>query len=112
VNVPILGTALGSWCGPVYVRVAITLVKVSLMVLVSPGRSSWKGDHGMTLRDRLRDRNTLMRVGFAALLLGNLVHWFLHPPAAFGQGLVDATFGLLIGISIGCLLASLRRTDR
>jgi hypothetical protein len=64
------------------------------------------------LKARLKDRSTLMRIGFGCLLLGNLSHWFLHPTAAFGQDLVDATFGLLIGISIGCLLASLRRTDR
>ncbi len=66
----------------------------------------------MILKDRLKDRSTLMRIGLVCLLLGNLSHWFLHPTAAFGQGLVDATFGLLIGISIGCLLASLRRTER
>jgi hypothetical protein len=65
----------------------------------------------MSLRNRLKDRSTLMRIGLVCLLLGNLSHWFLPPTAAFGQGLVDATFGLLIGISIGCLLASLRRTD-
>jgi hypothetical protein len=65
----------------------------------------------MTLRNRLKDHSTLMRIGLVCLLLGNLSHWFLRPTAAFGQDLVDGTFGLLIGISIGCLLASLRRTD-
>ena len=66
----------------------------------------------MNLGNRLKDRTTLMRIGLVCLVLGNLSHWFLHPTAAFGQGMVDATFGFLMGISIGCILASLRRTER
>jgi len=65
----------------------------------------------MSLRNRLKDRGTLMRIGLACLLLGNLSRWFLRPTAAFGQGMVDATFGFLIGLSIGCLLVSLRRRE-
>jgi len=65
----------------------------------------------MFLRNRLKDRKTLMNIGLVCLILGNAAHWFLHPTARFGQGLVDGTFGLLIGISIGCLLMSLRRTE-
>jgi hypothetical protein len=66
----------------------------------------------MILGNRLKDRSSLMRIGLVCLLLGNVSHWFLHPTATFGQGLVDATFGLLMGISIGCILASLRRAVR
>jgi hypothetical protein len=66
----------------------------------------------MSLRNRLKDRSTLMRIGLVCLLLGNLVHLFARPTPIFGQGLIDATFGFLIGVSIATLLASLRKTDR
>jgi hypothetical protein len=66
----------------------------------------------MSLKDRLGHRNTMMRIGFACLLAGNLVHWFLRPGSRLGQDLVDGVFGLLIGLTIGCLLVSLRLPDR
>ena len=66
----------------------------------------------MSLKDRLGDRNTMMRIGFACLIAGNLVHWFLRPSGRFGQDVVDGVFGLLIGLTIGCLLVSLRLRDR
>jgi hypothetical protein len=65
----------------------------------------------MVLKNRLKDRNTMMRIGLVCLVLANLAHWFLRPSARFGQGLVDGTFGLLMGLSIGCLLMSLRQTE-
>jgi hypothetical protein len=65
----------------------------------------------MTFRDRF-NRNPLMSIGMLSLLFGNLAHSFLHPTAHFGQSLIDGVFGLLIGISIACNLASLRRTAR
>jgi hypothetical protein len=66
----------------------------------------------MTLKDRLKDRNTMMRVGLLCLLAANLVHWFLRPSGRLAQDVVDGVFGLLIGLTIGCLLVSFRLTDR
>jgi hypothetical protein len=65
----------------------------------------------MFLKNRLKDRKTLTQVGLVFLILGNAAHFFLRPTERFGQGLVDGVFGLLIGLSIGCLLLSLRRTE-
>lgn len=66
----------------------------------------------MNLRNRLNDGNTLRSIGLVSLILASLSRWFLHPTAGFGQGLIDGTTGLLYGVSIGCLLLSLRRTNR
>jgi hypothetical protein len=43
------------------------------------------------------------------LLLASAARWFLHPTASVGPDLIDAGIGLLYGLSIGFLLASLRR---
>ena len=66
----------------------------------------------MNLRDRMRNPNTMMRLGMASLLVANVARYFLHPIVGFGQGLIDGTVGLLFGVAIGCLLLSLRLRDR
>lgn len=70
----------------------------------------------MTFRNRFKGRSTLMSAGMLCLLLGNLFGFvsnrFLHAIAPFGQSLVDAVFGVLIGASIVLNLLSLRRNDR
>jgi hypothetical protein len=65
----------------------------------------------MILRNRLSG-NTLRSIGLVCLILASLSRWFLHPTPRLGPSLVDATIGLLYGVSIGCLLLSLRRTER
>jgi hypothetical protein len=60
----------------------------------------------------LKNRKTLMQVGLICLILGNATHFLLRPAGSSGQDLVDGIFGLLIGLSIGCLLLSLRRSER
>jgi hypothetical protein len=60
----------------------------------------------MIFRDRTEERN-LMLIGMAFLAVANLSRWFLHPTAGFGQDSIDGTYGVLIGVSIGCLLLSL-----
>jgi hypothetical protein len=62
----------------------------------------------MFLRKRIDDRRNMMSMGMLCLLLANIVHWFLRPTVFLGQGLIDGTFGLLMGVSIGCNLLSLR----
>jgi hypothetical protein len=66
----------------------------------------------MFLKNRLKDRKTLMNVGLVCFILGQATHWFLRPTDRFAQDLVDGVFGLLIGLSIGLLLLSRRRRER
>ena len=68
----------------------------------------------MFLKDRLKDRKTLMNVGLVCFLFGQTTHWFVRPTDRFAQDVVDGIFGLLIGLSIGLLLWSvrLRRKER
>ena len=61
---------------------------------------------------RIKDRNTMRTIGLWCLLLGNGLHLLIHPAAPVAQNLVDGVFGVLFGVSIGCILLSLRRTDR
>jgi hypothetical protein len=70
------------------------------------------GELKMILQNRPKDRNTMRDIGLVCLILAGLSRLFLHPTVSFVQDLVDGTTGLLYGISIGCLLLSLRRSDR
>ncbi len=63
------------------------------------------------LRNLTEDRKTMMSIGMIALILANMSHFFLHPGRPFSENLIDGIFGMLIGISIGCNLLSLRRGD-
>ena len=65
----------------------------------------------MGFRIQLRSRNTIRVIGLVFLILASVGRWILQPAGAFGPGFVDGTTGLLYGISIGCLLLSLRRTE-
>ncbi len=62
----------------------------------------------MLLENGLKDRKTLMNMGLVCFLIGQAVHWFLRPTDPFAQNVVDGIFGLLLGLSIGLLLWSLR----
>jgi hypothetical protein len=64
------------------------------------------------LRNMIKDRQTMMSIGMIALILANVSHYLLHPGRPFSGDLIDGIFGMLIGISIGCNLLSLRRHDR
>ena len=65
----------------------------------------------MFLKDRLKDRKTLMQIGLICLILGNSTHFLIRPESTPGRDWVDGIFGLLIGLSIGLLLMSLRRKE-
>lgn len=64
------------------------------------------------LKKLIRDRQTMMSIGMIALILANISHFLIHPAGQFAQGFTDGFNGVLIGISIGCNLLSLRRHDR
>jgi len=66
----------------------------------------------MSLKDRLDNPNSLMRIGMASLVLGNMAHYFIRPSTPFGQDLADGVFGCLLGITIGSLLLSVWRRGR
>ena len=66
----------------------------------------------MIFRSRLLGPNPMRTVGLIALILASLSRWLLHPNQSLGPDLIDATIGLFYGISISCLLLSLRRTGR
>jgi hypothetical protein len=66
----------------------------------------------MIFRTRLLGSNPMRTVGLIALILASLSRWLLHPSPILGANLIDATIGLFYGVSITCLLLSLRRTGR
>ncbi|MDX6557946.1 MAG: hypothetical protein QOF72_995 [Blastocatellia bacterium] len=66
----------------------------------------------MIFRTRLLGSNPMRTVGLIALILASLSRWFLHPSPILGANLIDATIGLFYGVSITCLLLSLRLTGR
>jgi hypothetical protein len=51
-------------------------------------------------------------VGLVCFLLATFLRWFVHPTSGLGPDVVDAITGLFYGVSISCLLLSLRRNDR
>jgi hypothetical protein len=64
------------------------------------------------LKKLTRDRQTMMSIGMIALILANISHFLIHPAGHSAQEFSDGFYGVLIGISIGCNLLSLRRHDR
>ena len=63
----------------------------------------------MTFRYGLKNPETIIRVGLVSLVLASLSRWFLHPNANLGPELIDATNGVLYGVSIGCILLGISR---
>jgi uncharacterized membrane protein YhhN len=62
----------------------------------------------MSLKNRLKDPKTLLNIGLVCFLLGQAVHWFVRPTDRVALDVVDGIFGLLLGLSIGLTLWSLR----
>jgi hypothetical protein len=56
--------------------------------------------------------NSLRTIGLVCLILANVSRWLLHPTGDLTSKLADLTIGLFFGISIACLLLSLRRSSR
>ena len=66
----------------------------------------------MIFGHRLKNPGVMMRVGLWFLIFASLWHWFVHPTANFSDALVDGLGGFLYGVSIGCLLLSVRKRGR
>jgi hypothetical protein len=69
----------------------------------------------MILRDRVKDPNTMIRIGLGFLILANVSQLFLHRIAGSRPDVVDATNGVLFGVSIGCMVLGMliaRRSGR
>jgi hypothetical protein len=66
----------------------------------------------MTFRYRLRNPDTIMRVGLVCLVIASLSRWFLHPAATVVGNLVEGMTGVMFGLSIGCLLLAARLNGR
>jgi hypothetical protein len=60
----------------------------------------------MNFPSRLKDPNTLIRIGLVFLIIAGLSRWFLRP-ADFSEGVIDAAKGFLYGVAIACLLLGL-----
>jgi hypothetical protein len=59
-----------------------------------------------------KNYKTLMFFGMLFLVLANLSMRFLHPMPHFGEGLVDGTTGMLMGLAIGLNLLAVRVKTR
>lgn len=62
----------------------------------------------MNFRNRQPRSNAMRTVGLVCFLLATFSRWFVHPTSGFGPDVVDAITGLFYGVSISCLLLSLR----
>jgi hypothetical protein len=53
--------------------------------------------------------NSLFRTGLLFFLASSLWRWFVHPGAILSADAVDGIQGLLLGISIACMLIGIAR---
>ena len=60
------------------------------------------------LKNLFRDRQAMLSIGMIALIVANISHFLIHPAGHIAQDLSDGVYGMLIGISIGFNLLSLR----
>lgn len=60
----------------------------------------------MIFQNRLKDPKTIVCIGMMFLVIGIVWPMFFHPATKFGQDLLDASRGLLFGLSIGLNLLS------
>lgn len=60
----------------------------------------------------MNDYRKLVFFGMLFLVLGNLSIRYLHPMPHFGEGLVDGTRGMLMGVAIGLNLWAVRVKSR
>ena len=66
----------------------------------------------MMLSARPKEFKTLIHTGLVLLILANACGFFLHPSASLPADFLDGAIGLLMGISIGCLLLGVARKSR
>lgn len=65
----------------------------------------------MILQNRLKDPGAMMSIGLTCLAVANCLR-FLHLTAYLGPDLIDGVHGLLLGVSIGMILWSVRLAAR
>jgi len=66
----------------------------------------------MTFRNQMKEPNNLMRLGLVCLVLGILSQRFVHPSSHLSAAFIDGMTGFLFGVSIACLLMSIRLKGR
>jgi hypothetical protein len=65
------------------------------------------------LRNRFENPGTLIRIGMLFLILFNVWNWMSrYPVAHVSPDLMDLISGVLLGVSIGCVLLGIRRNVR
>ena len=64
----------------------------------------------MILKSRTVAPQSVLRLGFAFLLVTSIAHWFLLRPGRtpFESGVADGVYGALQGVTIGTFLVGLR----
>lgn len=60
----------------------------------------------------MKEPSTLMRIGPVCMALGLLSERFVHPSSHLSADFIDGMTGLLFGVSIACLLMSIRLKGR
>jgi hypothetical protein len=66
----------------------------------------------MTFRPRIKDPNTIMRIGLASLVAASVLRYLAHATAHVPRTLVDAASGAAYGVAIGALLLAARANAR
>jgi len=66
----------------------------------------------VTLREKMKDPNLVLRLGLVFLVLAMLTNYFLHPTARFSEGFTDGMKGLFFGLAIGLMLLSISLRKR
>lgn len=71
----------------------------------------------MNLKTHTQDPATMMRVGMSFLIAASVARWWLSRSAGPATGAADFGTGVLYGLAIACLLASIianrrRRSER
>lgn len=61
---------------------------------------------------QIRDPKTILKLGYAALIVAFLSRWWLRPIAHLGEEWIDGIMGLLYGVAIGALLLGVWRQGR
>lgn len=66
----------------------------------------------MSFRNRMKDPKTTMFFGMAFLALSLNLPYFVHPSAQPGKDWLDGVRGLIMGLSIGLNILSVRLAAR
>ena len=57
----------------------------------------------------LKNHKSIRQIALICFVLAQVTHFLIRPASSQARDLADGIFGLLLGISIGLLLLSLRR---